>query len=407
MKVAPTTVEYLAGMRIKPEDVQAPNPKDVSLDDFIKIILALAANAGEVRTSASDHGMIYVIFGEQLFRELYPNATLTVPTDPGPFPDVNEFNAALLVKTYERKENEHLCMVNFNDACYQFVADATSNEFLAPLQDAGRPGMQAPFFKLLAYYRDVFRATTLPTDITNAELRMLTKWSLEDPFAQLTRQMETGRLYLDFVGQPISATVMITKALTLLQQTGHFTDEITRWNEKTSDKNDWRAFTEHFHRLVAIKKKTATPAGQTEFNAAINAVTGTYGPAAAAQQPATPLSEVVEALAMMMQQQQVQQQQQQTAQAQMQQSYQDLLAQQQTVQAMMAGQGNVWTATPGDYTRDKWWYCWTHSTSASCNDDGSRQSDNDARHAIGSSTNATHGSCAVHHCKGGLPLSER
>ena len=96
-------------------------------------------------------------------------------------------------------------------------------------------------------------------DIEANNITMMKIYNAAASFSSIVKQLWNSRSFTIIRQQYITNISMITKDITLLSQTRHYTKDIEMWRQKVMNQNDWKVLKYSFSKLI---RRCANPTSQ-------------------------------------------------------------------------------------------------------------------------------------------------
>ena len=91
-------------------------------------------------------------------------------------------------------------------------------------------------------------------DLEENAVNMMGLYDPVESLARLIDQLKKGREFARSGGQTISNAMMMSKCITILEQTGVFNDSIREWRQSSADLKTWAKYKFFFHRVHREEK---------------------------------------------------------------------------------------------------------------------------------------------------------
>ena len=103
---------------------------------------------------------------------------------------------------------------------------------------------------------------------------MMGPYNPTEPLARLIEQLEKGREFVRSGGQEISDSVMMSKGINLMAQTGFFNDDIIEWRRQSANLKTWEKYKLFSHQSHPEKTIAVTSTGKGGYTATVQNIYG-------------------------------------------------------------------------------------------------------------------------------------
>jgi hypothetical protein len=257
-------------------------PTHLSLATLHRELNTYAASIESAR-GGGQHGHLALVMNDADYLAI-ANEAFVAPVHPGPNPvpgntqpqiiENNRLHAAALLehKTYKDTENQLKSM----------LIKAVPNIYIEELQDPVLGYATVTTRQLLQHLDDNY-GTVTARDLARNMDQMTKQWTGDQPIENLWIQIQRAKIYAA-QHDPITDKTAIRAAVTNLQATGLFSDDIKAWENKPIAEQTWVALKQHFnqannHRLqnptvadvgFTAKESTGNNQGEKENTATRN-----------------------------------------------------------------------------------------------------------------------------------------
>jgi hypothetical protein len=211
-----------------------------------------------------NHGHLALVMSDADYQQL-TGAAFIIPNHPGPNPapgatqpQINENN-----RLHTNAIAEHKTYKDTETTLKQMLLKAVPNTYIKELQDQLLGYAQLTTRDLLAHLDANYGTVTFEDLARNLE-NMHTPWSRDKPIKNLWTQITQAKTYAA-AHDPITEKAMIMSALTNLQVSGLFSDDLKSWRNKSIADQTWINLKKHFNQANKhrLSNPTITNAGYT------------------------------------------------------------------------------------------------------------------------------------------------
>ena len=149
--------------------------------------------------------------------------------------------------------------------------------FLSPLVDSLTGFGQVSALTILQHILSSYGAID-GIDFEENAVKMMGPYNPAEPLARLIEQLEKGRKFSRAGGQTISDALIMSKGITLLDQTGIFNDAIREWRQKYADLKTWVKYNVFSHQAHREQKRAVTTARKGGYTVTLQNIYGTPPP---------------------------------------------------------------------------------------------------------------------------------
>ena len=240
----------------------------------------LCANAASITTNlgGGNHGHLSLLMTAAEYLE-ETQKIFTPPTNPGEDPTTTKDpnDQASENDRFKRHVRVFEKYQNTDKALKQQIEETIESDYLSSLHNELTGYSRVTSLQMLQHlYKTYGRIDD--TDIEKNNEKMMTAYDPELPIAKLTIQLENGRKFAHLGKQTITESMMISKGITLLRNTGVFHDDIKEWRRRPDTEKTWDAFKIHFQMAHQERRTQMTTAGNGGYNAAANNIYGELPP---------------------------------------------------------------------------------------------------------------------------------
>ena len=239
-----------------------------SLQEMIRVMYHLMLCSQTHDSQASGLGLLFACLPQALWasysQDPYPNdpinPCIVLQLDPVWTPtQVSNYKAQweYIKKMYGdfRTMNSALTdrFLSLIDAAY--TADFTNASVTQP---------DVQFRECFTYFLGRYGATNESERSANKEA-MKTPWTLQDGWERLQKQMDDGHIYSIFANATIPDTELVDIAITVINQTGLFTNQYEQWHKRASNAKTWADFKTFWKAKIKLKADTSLNASSFGF----------------------------------------------------------------------------------------------------------------------------------------------
>ena len=200
-------------------------------EQLVHLHRQLCKNASKISSNAGGgrygHLALTLTAGEYAARTGH---AFLAPTNPGAFPPHPALGAtaeqiALQLRRFKQEQLIYKTYTNVADALKNQLANAVDEVYLKEIDDDLIGFANVSVREMLQHLYD-YHGHIDEVDLEANNLKMMKAYDADTPIVLLYAQLENGRDFAQTAGMVISGDMLVTKGVTLLSNTGMYTDAI-------------------------------------------------------------------------------------------------------------------------------------------------------------------------------------
>ena len=254
-------------------------PGRPDFDAIAAVHTKLKANAASIHSNlgGGNHGLLGLALQPGTYTILTGHV-FQPPDNPGPTanipngltgPQISE-----LVREHEAKLKLWKLYTQVEQTLKQQLITAFDDIYLSGLRNRHTGFAGLTLLTMLQHLYDSYGDLT-PTELEDNDERMRSAYDATEPIETLYNQIEQAVDIAEAGQQPYTNAQILTRAYTLILQTGLLDDACRDWDDKTTTQKTWASFKVHFakaHKKLRQQQATASKTGMHAANAVLESI---------------------------------------------------------------------------------------------------------------------------------------
>ena len=269
-----TSIDNIVALfQTKTEDMPqiSPNGECPSYTTLREFQDALNRNAMAITSPLDTLGHLGLVVTAEEYKTISPTSdTYTEPAKPSAKPTDpsrtrssvdNTFDVHEAIRVWKDEVTVYNIHNTVKNALRNQILHAVDHKYITDLEDPSTQFLLVSPLEIMNHLWDNFGEID-ENDLRQNELRMKAAWNPPTPIQDLFKQMQAGQKFAKKGGENIDDTHLVRLTYGVIEDTGIFDRELTKWREKKRSERTWTAFKKEFtkHAKNLAKTKTAQTA---------------------------------------------------------------------------------------------------------------------------------------------------
>ena len=220
-------------------------------------------NAATITTNlgGGDNGYLGLVVTATTYATIAPTAPFTIPVFPGQTPVIPAGASTALIGETVRQHTANLQQYhsynNVHAALKKQLIQAVDPSYLRAIRHRHGGFANKSLREMLHHLFDNYGHLT-PMDMMENSKVLTQPWNPAEPIATLFDRLEDAQELADTGGAPISATILVNAAYTLVFNTGLFYDDCKDWTPRPIAEKTWVNFKSDFQAAQLRQQQMTT-----------------------------------------------------------------------------------------------------------------------------------------------------